>query len=292
MYQILEQINIFTPLGIRFVDVATDAPVRDGLFVTARPLDLDEPRVQAFRTASGVFAFQRLPGLRDVEYMIDDGLGSPPQPQSYLVEVRDFQERFLPVVFQVELPFPERGLFPLAAQSSPPADPPPGFYLFSAPSRSAVPGLAVVHAQLQDAATGEPAAHALLELENQGETWFGVADAEGRLTVQFPYPPLTVTLQSSPPFGSTPLHAHTWTLDVRVRYAPDTLTFFSTTALPEFRSVSDQAPGLLYEETPDSPVIGTPVATTQAMLRYGEQTVLRTRDGPQALSVLLIEPQP
>jgi len=77
VYAPLERVTIVTALGIRFWDALLDAPVRDGLDVTARPLGQRAGGTVAFRTASGIYAFRGLPGLHDVEYPAGDALASP-----------------------------------------------------------------------------------------------------------------------------------------------------------------------------------------------------------------------
>ncbi|HLP57643.1 MAG TPA: hypothetical protein VK186_02380, partial [Candidatus Deferrimicrobium sp.] len=62
-----EQVNTFTPLGIRFWDSALDRQVGDHLLVKAYPVHGYGSPVHAFRSASGIYAFQGLPGLREIE---------------------------------------------------------------------------------------------------------------------------------------------------------------------------------------------------------------------------------
>src|SRR5207248_5786205 len=138
-----------------------DTQVSEGLTVTARPQGTRLAVTDAFRTASGVYAFQGLPGMRAVEYPAQDTdpVGSPPVTRRFIVEVTDQERRFLPMVLSVELPY--RGVFPTGTHSSPLGHQLPGVYLFSSPTRPAMPSLAVVRAQLVDADTRQPAAHAL-----------------------------------------------------------------------------------------------------------------------------------
>src|SRR5437773_1580626 len=110
---ILERTSVFTPLGIRFWDPARNVPVTDDLVVTARPDGAFGRVTPAFRTASGVYAFEGLPGMYTVEHpdVPPEPPAGPPTPQPFLIEVADLQRRFLPILFRVELPLPYRGLF-------------------------------------------------------------------------------------------------------------------------------------------------------------------------------------
>jgi hypothetical protein len=298
---LLEKRIVFTPLGIRFWDMVLDKQVADDLIVTTRPAAANRPIVAAFRTASGIYAFQGLPGLSAVEYPTADAADavetSPPDPVPFITEIIDRRHRFLPVAIKQELPLPYRGVFPSDAAGSPPDGSPPnggppGFYLCSAPTRPVVSGLAVVRAQLQDWTTREPAAYAILEVQiNDGEPWCGVADHRGCVAVFFPYPTFTVTLNTSPPSGP-PLAQQKWEATIRVRYAPSTLEHLTPVTIPNLRSIPDyysilkqlkQPPGLIYTTENE---FDDPVESWEVELAYGQELVASTRD----LSTLLISP--
>src|SRR4051812_19305660 len=153
---ILERIMIVCPLGIRFWDAALDRPVEDGLVVVAWPAEHPAASTRAILTASGVYAFHGLPGLRSFEYP-DAGQppASPPPARRFVVAVDDRLGRFVPVVFQVDLPY--LGIFPTESGSSPDGRP-PGFYLFASANSQATAGLAVLRADLVDS-SGAEAAH-------------------------------------------------------------------------------------------------------------------------------------
>lgn len=120
----LEEVRIVTVLGIRFWDAARDSQVSDGLVVSARAEGTTAPRVTAFRTLSGVYAFQGLPGLHDLEYPPPGATpaASPPLTARLIVEVEDTEDRFVPVAFAVEVPLPYRGVLTTAVGGSPPFD--------------------------------------------------------------------------------------------------------------------------------------------------------------------------
>lgn len=279
----LEPLTVVTLFGIRFWDAAHDRAVRDGLRVTARPAGAPGPVVTAFTTASGVYAFQDLPGLQALEY---PRAGAPPvsaAPKRFVVEVIDRAARFVPIAFEVELPLTYKGVFVGPASDSPPAGERPGFYLFSAPTRSVSPGLAAVRAQLVDHDTEAPAAHAVLEVQVEGrETWYGLADERGAVAVLFPYPPITTTLgDSPPPAPQIPLQEQRWPLSVRVRYGPAVLRFHAGVDTPDLRSILRQPYGAIWPEG-----VGGPLHELSLDLTYGRELVMRT--DPE--SALLISP--
>ena len=264
-----ERQTVFTPLGIRFWDPATDAQVAHGLVVRAWPDGATEPVRDAFRTASGIYAFQGLPGLRAVEYPSDDGTASPPPVQRFVVSVEDQNRRFLPVVMRVDAPF--RGVFPTAGALSPPDDNLPGFYLFSAPWRVAT-ALAVIRADLVRQSTGEPAAYAVLELEVEDSgTWHGIADQRGCLAVLFPIPPFQATLGSSPPGPQAPPNEQHWQITARILYEPANLETPNGADRPDLRTILTQASGAIWPAAG-----GAPGPELSATLNFGQELNLRT----------------
>src|SRR5262245_50957031 len=100
----LEKISVYTPLGIRFWDLAGDVAVVDGLEVTARPPGAPQLTRRAFQTASGVYAFRDLPGLRSQEASNPE-LAAGVHPIAgtplarFVIDVRDRLQRFLPATF-------------------------------------------------------------------------------------------------------------------------------------------------------------------------------------------------
>ena len=283
MPAILERQTIFTPLGIRFWDPATDSQITHGLQVQAWPDGATGPVRTAFRTASGVYALQGLPGLRDVEYppvSSSGGLASPPLAQRFVVAVEDHQRRFLPAVMRVEAPF--IGIYPTALAASPPGEALPGVYLFSAPWRAATT-LAAVRADLVRESTGEPAAHTVLELDVEDSgVWYGIADARGSVAVFFPIPPFQATLGSSPPGPQAPPHEQLWQVTARVLFQPSHLETPAGAASPDLRTILTQASGVVWASAS-----GAPAAEFEATLAFGQDLILRTAGLPDA--ALLID---
>jgi hypothetical protein len=284
-----ERVTIFTPLGIRFWDPARETQVTDGLVVTARPQGVSYATTRAFRTASGVYAFQGLPGLRAVEYPTEerDLVQNPPVPARFIIAVIDTQRRFLPAVFGVDVPY--LGVFPTETLRSPLGKRPPGFYLFSSPTRPVPSSLAVVRAQLVervDTTTQRPAAHAVLEitLPNQKRV-YGVADERGCVAVLFPYPTFTgVPGISSPPVSPPTVRQQGWEVEIHIRYAPTTLSVPVGSAIPDLRSIFQQSPGVVWSTLANH--TEQPVDRLFAELVFGQELVLRSGDS----STLLISP--
>lgn len=202
-----EKTNIRSMLGLRFRDAATERPVTNGLRVSVQRKDGVGQSRKARPTASGAYVAQGLSGLRPYERSTEN---VPTGTVGYLVDVRDRYGRFVPTLLGVSLPYmptPESGgLYPVIET---PSDveaesndemPEPTCYLFSAVQRPVALGQAVVYADLVDEEDGRmrPAAHAVLEVRHtpdsangsssEGPVWYGIANAEGRVAVQFPLP--------------------------------------------------------------------------------------------------------
>jgi hypothetical protein len=286
LFTSLERLTVFTPLGIRFWDPARDTQVSDGLTVTARREETRRPVSLAFRTTSGVYAFQGLPGLREIEYPAAESVltGGPLVTKRFIIEVTDGQRRFLPLVFSMDLPY--RGIFPTGVASNALGGRLPGFYLFSSPTRPVMPSLAVVRAQLEeliDETTRRPAAHAILELQMAGQpTAYGLADERGRVAVFFPYPTFTGTVGGVSPLTSlAAVGPQRWEVSVGVRYDPPALTVPRGSRLPDLRSICSQAPGIIWSTLAVPP--GLAVTQLSAELTFGQELMLRTDDEPVLL---------
>jgi hypothetical protein len=283
----VERFSIITTLGIRFWDPASDVQIDDGLTVTAYPEGARRPATTAFTTPGGVYAFQGLPGLHDIEYPRGDPAdpGSLPATRRFLIEVTDAASRFLSVAFLVDAPF--KGIFPTDALQAPDGAAPPGFYLFSAPTRAGSPLTGLVRAQLSeriDEVNERPAAYAVLEADTpSGDTWIGVADDRGAAVLLFPYPTFTGTPTGfSSTLPSAAVTQQSWPITLRVRHQPSVLSFPAGSSLPELRSVLAQAPAAIWTQRASPP--GQAFASLPATLVFGQELVMRS--GQE--SVLLI----
>ncbi|GES36253.1 hypothetical protein RAJCM14343_1504 [Rhodococcus aetherivorans] len=289
-----------TPLGVAFYDLLTDAPITDGLTVSARASD----QIGAFRAAvptpSGVHAISGLPVLRNVECPrpgSGERLELDDLPSGFGVAidviVEDRYGRFLPTAMRIVAP--RRGLV-VAADAlagcaalawSVPDDMP--MFLMSGPQRSVPASSAVVRACLRDHATMAPAAHAVLVIETALSRTVGVADATGNVLVAFPYPEFDVTtLPGSTPAGShgIPTAAQHWPVTVEVRWDPSELSFPSGVDIPRIHSVFCQRPGLVF---PDDAAAGAP--SSAGVLQYGVPLVLASANtAADRTSYLFVEP--
>lgn len=301
-----ERSSIRSVLGLRFRDATTERPVTEGLQVTVRREDGRGPPTRAERTVSGAYVAQGLAGLRAYERVpadIPDDFSEEQVKQTdYLVDVRDRRGRFVPVLMQVELPYTPkqkyRWLYPVF---DPPAEeevggegtPEPTVYLFSGVQRPVPSGQAVVYADLREEVKGtwKPAAHAMVEVQHdlrssgpggnpnrnqkRQEVWYGVADADGRASVQFPWP-------STRQEGPSVLSGHKVPINIRVYSTPDlpVLSRASRPLMGEIMAQADENPRPVYE-TP-----GTQTKKLERKLSYGEALVLRTGD----LSTLRLAP--
>lgn len=262
-----ETLTLRTLLGLRVLDAATDAVVRDGLRVAAQPVGGGRV-VEAYRTASGAFAFGVLPGLRALAV---PGPDPAPPDREFWVEVGDLRGRFVTV--RTRLSVPRRAGSPPEAASAL-AD----FYLFSAPSRPAPPGAGEIRVDVES--SGAPAAYAVVEADVDGRTHYGIADERGRAVVYVPYPAASIALAGSPPSGAAPLADQTWPVTLRVRYEPGAVGL-----APPLRGGGPPVPDLatLFDQGPAT--WGPPPAPDRAeSLRLGEPLVLRSADGPVSIT--------
>lgn len=256
-YSVFEEISTFCPLGIRFWDTVTDDQIRRDLIVRAWPETTRRPVSRAFRTRSDVYAFQGLPGLQRVEHprtepgevTASPPVASPPATRPFVVEVIDTLRRFVPVAFLIDLPQPDRGVYLVQPPGSPDSAP-PGFYLFSSPTRQRPPGTAVVRGELVHAISGRAAGHALLRVSipGQPDRW-GIADSLGRFAVAFPIPPLAQgfdQLSDSPMVATSPpgppVSDRTWEVSLAVFSESSILGPLPGTTLPDYGRVFHQAP--------------------------------------------------
>jgi hypothetical protein len=232
-------------IGLRFWDMAAATSAVDGLRVEIFPRRNPNARKRALPGPSGIYVAHNVSGLRDFEFEASapsDPVdapwrraldASPPIAAGYRVEVSDPQGRFLPIAFDAELP--ARGVSnwlapwisppqPIALPGASVASPQmliERIPLFSAPSRPVPEPLAVVYAQLRDTDSGQAAGWSLLAVNIDGiPVGLGMADAQGRVAVMFPYPEPPRAPLFSPPEARSDFR---WVVD---------LTAFCTPASP------------------------------------------------------------
>jgi hypothetical protein len=304
--RVIETVQRVTPLGVAFYDLLTDAPITDGLVVSARPSNRTGRFRPAPTTPRGIHLITDIPGLRELESPhppageraeVDlDAAGLPSGPSVEVdVLVEDRLHRFLPTVLQ--LLAPQRGLVTAldafagcsSLRWSIPDDTP--MFLMSSPQRSIPPTTAVVRACLRRHSTMEPAAHAVLVVDTPAGRNLGVADAAGNVVVSFAYPPFAGSALTSPPEGShgVPTTDQLWAIEVGVRWQPEALSYPSRVAVPRIHSIFCQGSGATY--TDDA---GPGAATMAADLRYASPLVLVTGgvSDPARTSYLFVEPAP
>jgi hypothetical protein len=262
----LETVTRTAPFGVLFWDPVTGRPVVDGLV-------LSEIRsgIQAWPSASGVFAFHNLPGLTASAFGSGDPAfwASPPGQATDRFQLLDAAGAFIPFTFDAAVPHP--GLFTAAFElaGSPPDQVVGAIPLFSSPSRLVPAGTAVVRANLWDATGNRPAARAVLHVTTappRGGSYRGIADSAGRVAVLFPYPE-PGTVAASPPRGRS-LAQQTWPLSVSVSYSggadpPADLP-------PDISTVLEQ-PAVALRPAP-----GASSAVIEVTLSFGIDLVLRT----------------
>lgn len=292
MFEVLEELTTFTPLGIRFWDPVLNVQIREKLKVTARSERGRGKAVSAFRTASDIYAFNGLPGLKSVENSscAPEQIASPTIAHKYIIEVEDSRKNFINAAFKVELPLQYCGVFLSRTDSSPPQKA-PRFILYSAPTRTAPSWLAVIRGELADFETGKSAAHAVLKVHApDGRMWYGLADEMGRFGVFLTYPTIEGSFVGSPRmFIGKPLNEQEWDLFVEVLYEPNTLEALPHTHLPNHLSILSQKQARIWKESPGE--AGSDVSELAVTLNFGKELILRT-DGKTKLMISPTESSP
>jgi hypothetical protein len=301
-YQPLETVIRTPPLGLRCVDIATRAPVTEGLRITATLKNGAGKTVLATPTPSGVHAFQNLPGMHDFEYgvqnlasSISPPLTSPPFGKDFAIQVEDNAGHFLPWGLVLTLPRPEIVTTPL----------------FSAPSRLSVPGFIAIRGGLKD--KGRPpradgslkfAKFALIKAQynvpNAAE-YFALADARGQFVLFLPppnplLPPSGIAPSSPNAAGKRTVTELRWPLTLTVFYEPARQKFICKRAdgrvdiitgltnvpesmnglrcYPDLQSLLVQATARAY-----ATASGPATATLELNIEFGKDLVVRTDGG-------------
>lgn len=288
MYKVIEKTATYTPLGIRFWDPVLDNHIRDALTVTARPESSPRPVRTAYRTQSGVYAFNGLPNMRDIEngFIGVDSASSPPVSYGFVIEVTDGQQRYVDVGFKVTLPLPYKGLFLSDLSSSPPGSSLKGFHLYSAPNRTPPAMITAVRGEVFDNSADQPAAQAVVRVTTEDEfSWFGLADTQGRFAALMPYPTLIDGIGGSPSaINRKHLYEQTWNLTIEVLYEPTQLQQLPNSIMKDYHSILNQRQADIWPISPDDG--GQPAVNQIVQLNFGKDVILKT----EGLSKLLISP--
>jgi hypothetical protein len=267
--QVLEEVSLVTPLGVRFWDVATASPAEAGLTVVAYPDVFPELRATAVWNGAGVYSFSGLPGLRRAENGAGDAAywSAVPSNVPYTIEVSDPANRYLP--FELTADLPVRGLYALLSSPMPsvPVPDPTWVPLFSAPARPAAGVSGMVRADLQGF-SGAGAAWAMVTAQPAGlAPAVGIADDRGVISLPLAYP----EFRSSPagsPLGMTPLKLtdQNWPVEIRVFFTPGV----HGNLFPNLASLLQQPEALIWRDTADSAFAAT------FTLQFGNELVLRS----------------
>jgi hypothetical protein len=267
---VIERFSKVAPLGVRFWDAITHKSIGDGLIVSAyRPLQPDR-RFALTLNRADVFVLQNVPGLRDVEFGDGDQAywDALPAPQSFVIDVFDTTNRFLPFTFTADVP--TRDLFEWTCGSPPE---PSGVPLFSTPVRSISGGYGVIRADLRDESQFDtrtqeyaPAAWAVMEAWYDGQrVGRGLADQQGRIVVLFPYPEPINPPISSPPTPRTALTSQVWPVELRVFYSA-----LPAPQSPDLCAALTQSPATLLS------ALSPPTPLTTVNVAYGVDTIVKT----------------
>lgn len=267
----LEHVVRRAGLALQLTDLATGAPVHEGVAVTAWPVDRPDLAVPASTiTPKGVAGFPQLPGLRSYEdgsTPREDWFGSPPTnpPLPFVVRVDDTRGDHLRVVRQV--------LAPVAV--------PVAVALPRSPSAPIPSGSLAVTASLESE-TGDPAAWAVVELAIDGFVTGGVADSRGVVVVPVP--------RAAPPSDpGTPDGGPVWEVTVTVRYRPadqEAAPGARPDDPPTMPSLLTQQPALVFDD-------GSPVGSLTRDLTSGGPLVVASQPGPAPeSSSLVVRPTP
>lgn len=290
MLEVSESFTTFTQLGIRCWDPVVDRQVNDALTVTASPLMKPQKKVNALQTPGGVYAFHHLPGMREIEYGYSNTnvSASPATSHGFVVEISDSRNRYVSIAVYIELPLPYAGVFLSNGIGSPGGDIPKGLHLYSSVTRNMSSNIAVIRGELLQQDSRHPAAHALLMLQNEsGESWYGVADAQGFYSIVFPYPDLQEGFAGSPADGSSgSLYEQSWELSLSVFYSPSSQQSLPGTNIPNYLSILHQQAAEIWPQQLSEG--GSPLTQFPVSLVYNQPAVTKT----EGLSQLLISPLP
>ena len=280
--QVLEEVTLVSPLGLRFWDVALAAQSEPGLAVVAYPDAYPELVTTANWNGSGIYSFSGLPGLRQSENGAGDDAywSANAQATPYTVQVSDPQNRYLP--FQLRVSLPVRGVFGLLASPLLPVPAPDATWvpIFPSPSRPAGGVTGMIRGCLQDPSGAGAAWAVVTATAPGGAPAIGVADDRGVISLPMPYPELQ-TAPAGSPLGPAPLKLsdQSWPLDIHVYWTPS-----AGAALPDLEELLQQGEASVWLDTAQS------ARATSFTLEFGADLILRSVDSVSGrqLSYLLV----
>jgi len=276
---VIEALARVAPLGVRFWDAVTRAAIGDDLIVTAYRATQPDRRVALTLNHSNTFVLQNV--LRDQEFGAgdDDYWDALPPAHSWIIEVRDGADRFVPFLFEAAVP--QRGPYQFACGSPLEFD---GLVpLFSSAAR-ALAGMGIIRADLCDALQFDPRTQKYAPAPYAAlEAWYkskligrGLADKEGRIVVPFPYPEPINPPFTSPPGPRKALTAQSWTIELRAYYAPF-LSPLTGESFPDLCAALRQLPATLLS------ALSPPTPLTQIEVAYGSAAIVKTVDRSELL---------
>lgn len=245
------------PLGARFCDAATGAPVPDGLSVWAEPVK-GKGRWPATPGRDGLHVWHTLPGL---ERWACEDADFTTSRRAWVLRVDDTKQRYLPVALQVEAPL--RGL--VSRRWGVEKLPRPAVQLARSVAAPPLECYASIHTELWDRVSARPAAWALLSVRagatgGAAITAWGLADELGQVMVNLPWP-------EPAPGTHQPLSEASWTVTLRVRYGR--LSRNARGCPPTLDAIEAQPSGRIWR-TQDAKS-----AFSSATLYWGRPLVLR-----------------
>ncbi len=300
---VLEQVQIVSPLGMRFWDDVSGRYITNDLQVIASPQNKPWQSTIAITNRSGVYIFPKISGL---EQPADDQSEAtfwddPSFKRSYLIKVEDGLQRFHPYSFSVELP--QKGLLGIQDVHFPLSSPPPFsplepsaqfLPLFSNATRKIPSGMAVIRADLRNPNNSEPVPWAVLQVEvvDQNIRGIGVSNIKGSAIITFPYPDRPeasfndLTSPLSPiDTNQTSLFEQSWELSLSVGWNPSFQGDFVPTMpdLSYLLQALEMHPARLWSNHEQQIELVNPT------LKYGEELILRSNDqGNNQLPVLYL----
>jgi hypothetical protein len=220
-------------------------------------------KVDAVLTPSGNHAFPTLPGLED--FIRGNGSAeawSEAIERSYIVEINDPLQRYLPCRLQVMAPCQGLYQWDMLTTIDSPVSAIHTLPLYPAPTYPALPTeMAVTRASLFDPVNKVAAAWAMIEVSVGTMFAKGFSDGSGNALVVFPLPePADATEKN--------LRNQRWECSISAYYSR-----FEPDSVPELHALNSQGSAYLWRQWPP---VDSGSALTNFTARYGETAILKT----------------